>query len=340
MHRLWLGLVGVAAVVACSGGDDDRAPAMPDETGGSSQGGTRVRPGTGGDEATAGAQKGGAPGSAQGGAGGDDGGLVFEGAGAPPAAPPAVCDPEQMEFGEDEDQLTDGSGLTLLAMTPDELSVVFTTGSDATLALHVADREAAGEDFTTLDVTLPDGYVASRGASLASDGKTLVLVLADHSGFGEIQRSGRGKAFGAEPDSAPYAKINAQNAMSGRELGWPVLSSDAKTLYFVSHFGQALVVQSARGGDGIFEQGTEIDEYTLGGREGEYKLINGLATDQRAIFFFDQATQHAGALFRSRPGSPFYTPLDLGARRGVSPNQDCTRLYSSVSGKLVAQSRE
>jgi hypothetical protein len=46
------------------------------------------------------------------------------------------------------------------------------------------------------------------------------------------------------------------------------------------------------------------------------------------------------ALFRSRPDAPFYEPIDLGARRGAAPNADCTRLYSSVDGELVAQDVE
>jgi hypothetical protein len=98
------------------------------------------------------------------------------------------------------------------------------------------------------------------------------------------------------------------------------------------------VVQSTKGQNGVFDLGKEIDEYTLGGNEGEYKYINGISTDQRAIFFLDEATGHAMALFRSYSGAPFYDPVDLGERQGVVPNGDCNRAYSSAAGALVIQS--
>jgi hypothetical protein len=128
--------------------------------------------------------------------------------------------------------------------------------------------------------------------------------------------------------------------MSGRSLGWPVLSSDGGTLYFLSYFGQGLVVQSSRGADGRFALGAEIDEFTLGGGAGAYKRINAVSVDERAIFYFDEATNRSMALFRSRPDAPFYEPIDLGDRQGVAPNADCSRLYSSVDGALVAQDLE
>jgi hypothetical protein len=127
--------------------------------------------------------------------------------------------------------------------------------------------------------------------------------------------------------------------MSGRSVGFPVLSSDGKHLYFLSYFGQGLVNVSTLGDDGAFDFGTTIDEYTLGGAAGAYKLPTGLSADERAIFFFDEATEHMTALFRSRAGAPFYDPLDLGERRGAIPNLDCSRVYSSDGGELVLQAR-
>jgi hypothetical protein len=229
------------------------------------------------------------------------------------------------------------TGATLLAMTPDELSAVLVTGEAPALELHVADRASPEEPFEPQEVSLPEGYEAATGASLSSDGLTLVLVLSDHSGFGAVTRAARGDSFSTEADVTAFSRINAQKPMSGRELGWPVLSNDGNTLYFLSYLGQSLVVQSTRGTDGRFDIGSEIDMYTLGGAVGAYKRINAVSADQRAIFYFDEATNHAMALFRSRPGAPFYEPTDFGARQGVSPNADCSRLYSSVDGELFAQ---
>lgn len=338
MRSVWLGL---AMAVACGGGGNDRAPAMPAEGGSTSTGGKKPAVTAGNTSSHAGAA---GEDTARGGAsdgGANDGGtgLVLQIGGAPEQAPPGVCGPEMM-LGADSAEDVGVAAVTLLAMTSDELSVAFTTGNAGSLVLHVADRASTTDEFAAADVTVPEGFDAESGVSLSSDARKLILVTSDHSGFGELARAARGDAFTGDADVTAFARINGQKPMSGRSVGWPVLSDDAKTLYFLSYFGQGLVVQSERDKSGVFDLGTELDEYTLGGQEGEYKLLNGLSSDQRAIFFFDQATQHATARFRSAPGAPFYDEVDFGVRRGLAPNADCSRLYSSVGGKLVVQARK
>lgn len=349
MRSATLGLpfAALAIAVACGGGDDRPPATSGNGSGGSSSAGksstragssSRPEGGEGGEgqgsSGVAGTTVGGA---GDGGVGGGVGvgGIDYEAAGAPTLIP-GVCDPSMMP-GAQEPQPLQAEGATLLSLTPDELSVAFVTGKAPGVVLHVADRASAEDEFGDRVVMVPDGYEAESGVSLSSDGLKLVLVLSDHSGFGELSRAKRGDAFGAEADAQAFAKINAQKAMSGRELGWPVLSADSQALYYLSYFGQGLVIQSGRGPDGTFNLGAALDEFTLGGDPGAYKLINGLSLDQRAIFFYDEATSHAMALFRSRPEAPFYDPVDLGERRGAAPNATCTRMYSSVGGKLVAQ---
>lgn len=343
MRSVWLGLF---LAIACGGGGDDR-PGLPPASGGSDStgGGTRNRAGSSsagtsaGDGAT-GAE--GGAGTAEGGAGngGDDAGagtgLVFESAGAPAVVPPGVCSPE-MKLGGEQAQDVGAQDATLLAMTRDELTVAFTTGSANALTLHVADRSSAQVAFTETSVTLPEQYDAASGATFSKDGLVLVLVSKDHAALGALKRAKRGDAFAGDVDTTAFQKINALKPMTGQSVGWPVLSDDGKALYYVSYSSAALVVQCPLGQDGVFDFGTEIDEFTLGGKAGEHKWLSGLSADQRAIFFFDQKTQHSVALFRSREGAPFYDPVDLGARRGASPNADCSRVYSSVASGVVTQ---
>jgi hypothetical protein len=338
LRRAWpvVSLLVACGVVACSGDDDRPAPA-PDVEGGASSGGSQSKSGSSSvpdageeDPGSGGAESGDA---GHGGAGGD--GLVYETAGAPAQAPAGACDPMMMP-GDDQSQSVGVSGVKLLSMTPDERSAVVSTAG----SVHVADRSAADQPFSALEVTLPAGYSADTGVALSADGLKLILVSDDGSGFGELSRAARGQAFGAEADVTRFAAINGLKGTTGRSVGWPVLSSDEKELYYVSYFGQALVVQSSAGQGGAFAYGMEIDEFTLGGVEGEYKLLTGISSDQRAIFFFDEATGHSMALFRSRPNAPFYDPVDLGERDGVAPNASCSRLYSSVAGNLVFQALE
>jgi WD40-like Beta Propeller Repeat len=339
MRRFWFGLT---LVVACSGGENERHPAMPAGAGSSTGGKAAAAAGTkattnAGDAGDAGEQGG----SDNGAGGAGDGGMgaALEIGGAPVLAPPGVCDPV-MKLGKAQVQDVGVPAATLLSMTADERSVAFTTGADDSLALHVADRAAASGDFADQLVTLPDGFDAKSGVALSSDGLKLVVVMSDHSGFAELSRASRSAAFAGDADPTPFAPINQEKPMSGHSVGWPVLSADGKTLYFLSYFGQGLVRQSERDKSGVFDPGTEIDEFTLGGQEGAYKLLNGVSSDQRAIFFFDQETSHQMALFRSAPGAPFYDPLDLGERRGATPNTDCSLVYSSNGSGVVAQPTE
>lgn len=333
MRVLWLSLAVVA--LSCGGGDDDdRLPAAPDGGGASSTGGSKSKAGSSSD---AGAEADPEPqGGASTGSGGQGGqGIIYETAGAP-SFPEGVCDPSMMP-GDDEPQAAGVTGIKLLAMTLDELSVAFVTGSGDTTALYVADRSAVAEAFAEQQVTLPADYEASSGASLSSDGTRLILVKQAHNGFGELTRAARGQAFGAEADETRFANVNTLSMTTTRSVGWPVVSSDGNNLYYVTYPGKALVVQSGAGAGGVFEYGTEIDEFTLGGVEGEYKLLSGISADERAIFFHDEATGHAMALFRQYANAPFYDPLDLGEREGVAPNENCSRLYSSLDGGLVLQ---
>jgi hypothetical protein len=342
-HFFLLAAAALAASSACS--EDERPPASLGSSGSASSAGKGGRAGSsgqteGGSDASpeGGAGRAGAAGGAPSADGGQ--GIDYETAGAPTFIP-GVCDVEMMP-GEETALEVDPAveGATLLSLTPDERSVAFVTGEDEDTVLHVGDRATRDAPFQSQEVTLPPGYEATSGVALSQDALELVLVLEDHSGFGKLTRAKRGDAFSADADVTAFTRINAQKPMSGRELGWPVLSADGETLYFLSYFQQGLVVQSTKGTDGRFDLGREIDEYTLGGGVGAYKRINAVSGDQRAIFFFDEATKRAMALFRSRPDAPFYEPIDLGARRGAAPNADCTRLYSSVDGELVAQDVE
>jgi len=164
--------------------------------------------------------------------------------------------------------------------------------------------------------------------------------MTDHSGFGALSRVSRAAGFEGDADVTAFAKINGLKPMSGNSVGWPVLTSDGLGLYFLSYNGSSLAVVSKRSQGGVFDIGRELEQFTLGGAQGAYTLLNGISADERAIFYFDQATSHAMARFRSRPEAPFYNPLDLGARRGAAPNTGCSRVYSSVDGKLVVQARQ
>src|SRR5256885_211300 len=135
-----------------------------------------------------------------------------------------------------------GGGNERLPAAPAEGGSSSTAGKRG--ILHAGNSSQAGDGAA--------GEGAGQGLAGASDGLRLILVLQDHSGFGELSRASRTAAFEGDPDTTVFAKINSLKPMSGQSVGWPVLSSDGKDLYFLSYFGQALVVQSQLGTDGRF----------------------------------------------------------------------------------------
>ena len=134
-------------------------------------------------------------------------------------------------------------------------------------------RVSASGSFDEILVPIPEGYAVTQGASLSADGLRLILPRDDFTGFGELSRTTRGSAFGLEVDEGRFARVNTIEPMSGQQVAWPVQSSDGKALYFVSYFGQAWVRYSELALDDTFSVGTEIDEFTLGGKVGHYKRL-------------------------------------------------------------------
>lgn len=333
MRYVWLTLF---LAISCGGGEDERAPGAPDTLGGSSStGGSKSPAKPGPNDAGAGGEVDGQGGSGVGGESEEGGaGIVYEQP-DPPMFEAGICDPS-MDPGGDDPVDVGASDVQLLAMTPDELSIAFLAGS----VLYVGDRSDTNEAFAKTEIALPDGFDAETGASLSSDGKKLILVKTDHTGFGELSRATRAGTFSAEADETRFELINMLSMTTARSYGWPVISSDGKTLYYLTYPGYSMVEQSSADKNGVFTLGVPIDEFTLGGSEGKYKLLRGISVDERAIFFDDEATGHAMALFRQYEGAPFYDPVDLGERLGALPNEDCTRLYSSLDGGLSVQSLE
>lgn len=336
--------LGLALVAAC--GEDARPGALV-ATGGSSPGSgaggsTGSRPG-GGDAGDS-ASQGGAAGDAaeQGGAAGHDGdggignigqigGFSGEwGFGGTPVLVPPECEPEAgwgapLEIGELNSTPADDA---LLAVTPDELSLLFARGEE----LFIADRAAADGDFDPeVQVTVPAGFDVTRGAALSPDGLRIVLVASDAKSFGQLTRADRSSTFGTELDAAPYAAINTASVYTGTSLSAPALAASDETLYYTGDAGYSRVHVSRRA-DGAWSAGAVIDQFTLSGSNEHAKLVTGVSPDELTIFVFDEALGHVVAYWRDTPSSPFYTPTALEGLTAAQAAAGCARLYTSAPG--------
>jgi hypothetical protein len=332
--RLLLATLLVAAV-ACSS-NDERPPAAGSDSGSgaSSHAGKTAASGghaNAGEDAVA---EGGA-GDAQGGASeggaspiGHLGGLGPANVSGGSNATPAECD--QVTWSEPvalASVSTPGADETLLAMTHDELTLLFSRGED----LFVVDRASATAAFAApVAVTLPVGYTHQYGLGLSPDGLRLVAVSDTTDALADVSRSARQGSFDGEPSTARYDSIAYNAAQFGQYLSWPVLAQSGESLYYTALSGDGSVVYHARGKASFAVPLMSEDAATLGGSDGDLKLTVSVSADERIVFVLDEALGHAVGLRSSAPGAPYDTPVAFEGLRGAFTNAGCTRLYGTL----------
>lgn len=334
--RFWLAVAfGSALGVACGSND---TPPPPAGSGGSdaSHAGSRNIDFPGGDGATpqAGADSqatGGASGEGPpiGSIGGDFPG-VSEG-GAPPNPTPACAMAAKWGSPQSLTALnTPQADEQLLAMSHDELSLVFSRDD----ALFIADRKSASDDFEpALAVQLPATYTFAHGLALSDDALTLVVVSQDQLKLADVTRTARGKAFDGAASTQRFGWVNANLTQSGL-LSSPVLAADGKALLLTRLEGPDSTVFRVRGDH--FDDATSLDPVTLGALDGKHKLTQSLSADARTLFFFDESTGYAAALWSTTPAAAYTERAELDELQSAFSNADCGRLYGTleVDGSL------
>lgn len=334
-----LGLLLLAVVPAACSDADDRA--APTSAGGSSAG--RGFANAAGHEAFAGDSTSG--GAVQVGGAASDGGVGnvahLGGLGPVNSGGSAAVAPPQCEAARAwvSPRLlagisTPGSDETLLALTHDELTLVF---SRDTALLFVADRSSSASDFgAPVSLSLPVGYTHQRGLGLSADGLRLVMVSEMGDALAELRRAERGGAFIGPPNLGDYAAVNDNAYIVGAYLSSPVLAEGDDALYYALLSGDdSLVFRAER--EALFVPPSRPEGMsTLGGTDGQAKLPHSVSADERSIFFFDEAKGNPVGLWRTRDAAPFYDPVDFLDRQNVFVNGNCDRLYTTreASGSL------
>lgn len=347
-----VGLV-LSLAAACSSSSDDHAP--PAETGGESGSGTaagaagRGKSGSGpvadaGSDAggTAGVVEGGAAGvSSDAGAAGIEPGMIID-------VPPSACSETAKWSGAMQvPVVSTGADERLLAITLDELDIVFLRGTD----LYAAHRAAAGGTFAAASqVTVPTGYDATLGVALSVDGKTMVLVASTGQAFGSVTRASRTAAFGSTVDSTAFQGLNQRAIQTLERYVSPVLAPDGSSLVFGAFMPEPTggfpqgqegvsVVYESRLANGAWSMPNNLSHDLFDGTTLARPLPTGLSGDSRTLFYFDEKSMKEQARFRDRPDAPLYTLVDLGARTGAMPNAACSALYYTSAGNVLIDSK-
>ena len=360
MNRYPVSVMGTAVALtlalaaACSSDSDDRAPTVSDGgasakagAGGRSSVGKSGSGGTG-DLGSAGSADGGTAGAAgsgqtsgEGGEGGEGGawepGMVI------PVAPGACSEAATWANATVLEGISTDADEQLLALTPDELDILFLRDGSP-MSAH---RDLASVEFGVADaLIIPAGYGIDGGVALSADGKTLVLLSTSGQRFAAFTRTSRSAAFGESADPTAFAELNGRAIQTMQHYAAPVLAPDGKSFVFsaftpiptggfASGFEGVAVVYEAVWTASGWSMPASISLDLFDGTSLARALPSGLASDSRTLFYFDEGSGQQMARFRDRPDAPLYGALELATRRGAVPNANCDRLYYSSSGDIL-----
>ena len=360
MNRHTLTALGIILTLAqaCSSDSDDYAPALADGGASSRSGaGGRSSVGKSGSGALA---EGGSAGESESGAGGGAGsagataesgrggeGGLEEGTVIP--VPPGACsETEAWPNGTPLVSISTAADEQLLAITSDELDILFTR-DQSPMRAH---RDVASAAFDpAVALTIADGYGVTAGVALSADGKTMVLLAAGEQAFAAFTRTSRSAEFDTSADSAAFDGINQRAQQTMQHYAAPVLSPDGKTFVFAAFtpepeagfpsgvLGVSLVYQSVWTGT-AWAMPESISQDLFDGTTAARSLPSGLASDSRTLFYVDEGSGKQMARFRDRPDAPLYTVVDLDQRTRAVPNAECDRLYYSSGGEVLVSARQ
>lgn len=289
--------------------------------------------------------------SAEGGSGGDasigDGAADAAKDGAPDGAVdagPPVCDPTATwKAGIAVPSVSTPDPDWLGSITPDELTIAWTSVVNGAPVVHYADRTSTTVPFgttntvdpalTSIDGGAPIGFALDRVA-LSADGLRLVAARADRHGFFQIVRTSRSGSF--DQDSSGDFRIFGPPSGEGPPgppgCSAPLLSADDQ-LFLYTSIGTVdaySIYQSHRAPDGHWPLGAPLADASLMSQGGVGQRATGLSADARTLFLLDDTTGHERAGWRNDPWSSFTMFVDLGSSHSyAAPNASCDRLYYS-----------
>ncbi|HTQ05470.1 MAG TPA: hypothetical protein VMI54_16520 [Polyangiaceae bacterium] len=272
------------------------------------------------------------------GAGGNEsrGGAAGEGAGSAEAGAPGgeerpvpVCSP-RLRFGVGTElALSTPDDDLLQGVTPDELTLVFATGSH----FYVADRDSADGDFgAPVEVAAGLDFAA---VTVSADGLEIVGARTD--GFFAVSRPARGEPFSDSPDDADFLPFNA--ALEGNPTNDVVMepllgAGDSLLVYsFVSPSNEGsrpTLFASEWLGQWSFGEAL-LGEERLWAQGQERRIATGLSSDGLTLFYRDEIAGEFRGAFRPTLGDAFDAFVSLGDLASAAPDGPCARLYYSAA---------
>jgi len=236
------------------------------------------------------------------------------------------------------------SGLTLdmttqfAAVTPDELTLVWTAPSATGVTVYIADRTVATATWDTPQ-SVADVPAAGGQVAVTPDGLTIAYVdSSSRRSFASMSRSSRSLVFQFN-DPASGLEFIIQNSSSllgpDENYAYPVYGPHLTSFYYA--------IESSAGGftwymagrfepQGVFTEGTAIAFTNL---PESTAVLSGVAWDENTLFFVDPSTGQTRWSFYNEGTTKFGPFSDLGTLGFVQPSQSCSRLYGSASAGSI-----
>lgn len=255
-----------------------------------------------------------------------------------PDAGPGACDPASTWATGTLIPISTASDDALDSVTPDELTIAWTSGN----AIFYSDRASSTDAFGTaqnLDVAagITAGTYAADRVALSPDGLRLVVVNADEQGFSEFTRTARigsGNTF-ASPDVGGFGNIDLDTP-SGASVGDPVIGATDTTFFYSVYGGGATstIYRALRlTSTDAWSSGAALDVATdLQAQGSSRRQPTAISSDNRTLFFYDQVNSIERASWINESTGEFDTFADLGTRVWAAPNSACSTLYYSSAG--------
>lgn len=257
-----------------------------------------------------------------------DGGADADAGDAAYQPPDSLCDP-QLQLN-DPTVLASSTPLddNLGTVTPDELTIAWTTTDAGTTTVLYADRAGANDAFGATKQFAGD--FADDRAALSDDGLTLLLVHSDRRSFLLFARASRDEAF-APADASTMEPLTIGLGADAR-LADPVFARGAYLLVYSVYGGGAIdTVQLATrlSATSPFSVGGPLAFPELRASGNKRRRPTGIDVEFQTLFFYDEIsnTEKIG-LLKGTIG--FFSVHDLGQRPGAQPNASCSRVYYSV----------
>ncbi len=316
-------------------GGDDGVDAAPDQGGphGDGSGGPEGSTMEGG--STDGPSKGDAPhdGASPDGPGGDGGATdaVLSTEAPPPAPDGGVLCAQGETWGSPVAVLTTASAdaTTFGAVTPDELTLAWTSTSGGVVTAWYADRASTSVAFgAPQSLASTFGTLSFDRVSLSGDGLRIVGISSTSMGFVAAKRAARTGPFDTD-DSTEFTGISGVEGVKPT-LATPLLAPDDTMFFYIetNAMTDAVVFESPGAppwGPGAFLNATQLQRVGT-----QYRRPTGISGDDLALFYWDETTSTESIAFRENTGADFNLFVNLGALTNAVPTADCARIYYST----------